>query len=380
MSQSARIAIAGGGPTGLMMARLLAGDGHDVEVYEAAGEIGGLCRSRDVDGYAFDLAGGHIMYTRDARVDAFWTELFADDPCHKIKRDTRILHDRDQWVSYPFENGLGELPLEHNLECTEGVIRAALVREGKPAPDDFGGWIDWKMGSGVAKHFMVPYNEKVWKADLSEMSTEWIADRVPDAPLEDVLRSSLGETTEGYTHQIDFRYPMRGGFAAIHERIAAPVADRVRLHHRVEQIERAGDQWIVDGERFDHVDLHAAAAHPAAHPQGARCGHRPGRLRPALPRRGLLPVRHRVRVGAPLLLGLPAPREAGADQPHHLPEQLQPEQRARRQGLDPGRGHLPPRRPAGHQRSWPGRTGQDARRRRIARRRSGDRHRRTPRT
>ena len=247
------MAIAGGGPTGLMMARLLAADGHEVTVFEADGEIGGLCRSRDVEGYAFDLAGGHIMYTRDPRVDAFWTELFADEPCHQIKRDTRILHDRDRWVSYPFENGLGELPLEHNLECTEGVIRAALARDGRPAPQDFGGWIDWKMGAGVAKHFMVPYNEKIWKADLSTMSTDWIADRVPDAPLEDVLRSSLGETTEGYTHQIHFRYPMRGGFADIHERIAAPVRDRIRLNHRVEQIERDGEQWIVDGEHFDHV-------------------------------------------------------------------------------------------------------------------------------
>ncbi len=236
-----------------MLARLLHGDGHEVTVFEADHEIGGLCRSRDVDGYAFDLAGGHIMYTRDPRVDAFWTSLFTDDPLTSIKRDTRILHDPDHWVSYPFENGLGELPLDHNLECTEGVIRAHLARSTAPQPEDFRGWIDWKMGAGVAKHFMAPYNEKIWKADLAEMGTTWIADRVPDAPLEDVLRSSLGETTEGYTHQINFRYPTHGGFADIHERIAAPVRDRIRLNHRVEQIEQAGEEWIVDGERFDLV-------------------------------------------------------------------------------------------------------------------------------
>jgi protoporphyrinogen oxidase len=253
---SARIAVAGGGPSGLMAARLLAADGHVVDVFEAGGEIGGLCRSRIVEGYTFDLAGGHIMYTRDARVARLWEELFADAPCVVTKRDARILHARGLFASYPFENALGELSLEHNLECTEGVIRANLARDGAPAPDNFQDWIRWKMGTGVARHFMDPYNRKIWKADLREMSTGWIADRVPDAPLEDVLRASLGETTEGYRHQAVFRYPHRGGFAAIHERIARPIADRIQLGHRVERIERAAGRdggWIVDGRAYDHV-------------------------------------------------------------------------------------------------------------------------------
>jgi protoporphyrinogen oxidase len=86
------------------------------------------------------------------------------------------------------------------------------------------------------------------------MSTSWIAGRVPNAPLEDVLRASFGSTTEGYTHQSVFRYPLRGGFADMHERIARPVRDRVVTEHRVQSIERArGEGWLVDGERFDKV-------------------------------------------------------------------------------------------------------------------------------
>ncbi|HTE05441.1 MAG TPA: FAD-dependent oxidoreductase [Planctomycetota bacterium] len=265
MNARARIAIAGGGPSGLMIGRLLAQDGHEVEILEAGDGIGGLCRSRTVEGHAFDLAGGHIMYTRDRRVADFWTELFADDPCVVTERRAAILHARDHWVAYPFENALGELPLEHNLECTEGEIRAHLRRAHEPPPRDFDAWIEWKMGPGIARHFMRPYNRKIWKADLAQVSTEWIADRVPDAPLADILRASLGETTAGYVHQSTFRYPRHGGFAAIHERIAAPIADRIRLHRRVERIERARDGgWLVDGVRCDHVvstvPLHALPA------------------------------------------------------------------------------------------------------------------------
>jgi len=257
---AARIAVCGGGPSGLMAARLLAAEGHEVTVLEAEAEIGGLCRSRVVDGWTFDLAGGHIMFTKDRRVAAFWDELFADEPCVSSQRQTRILHDKEHWVGYPFENALGELPLEHNLECTEGVLQASLARDGRPEPDNFHDWIDWKMGAGVARHFMEPYNRKIWKcADLREMGTSWIAGRVPDAPLEDVLRASLGQSTQGYSHQAVFRYPLRGGFAAVHERIARPIRARIRLRHRVQRIEpvaggRPGARgWQVDGEPFDHV-------------------------------------------------------------------------------------------------------------------------------
>ncbi|MGQ0552502.1 MAG: protoporphyrinogen/coproporphyrinogen oxidase [Planctomycetota bacterium] len=253
---SARIAVAGGGPAGLMAARLLAESGHEVQVFEAGPVIGGLCRSRVQDGYTFDLAGGHIMYTRDQRVAAFWDRLFADEPCVVTQRDSRILHERDRFITYPFENALGELPLEHNLECAEAGIRAFLARGSTPEPDNFRDWIRWKMGSGVARHFMDPYNAKIWKAELETLGTRWIAGRVPDAPLEDILRAALGQTTEGYTHQSRFRYPLRGGFAAIHERIARPIQARIRCGHRVESIERGAGRdggWRVDGERFDQV-------------------------------------------------------------------------------------------------------------------------------
>ena len=86
------------------------------------------------------------------------------------------------------------------------------------------------------------------------MGTIWIAGRVPDAPVQDVLQASLGATTEGYTHQSVFRYPRIGGFAAIHERIARPIADRIETGHRVERIaQRPDGTWSVDGETFDHV-------------------------------------------------------------------------------------------------------------------------------
>jgi hypothetical protein len=58
---------------------------------------------------------------------------------------------------------------------------------------------------------MLPYNEKIWCVDLSTVSSEWCHGRVPEAPLDDVIKGALGFDSEGYTHQLAFYYPRRGG-------------------------------------------------------------------------------------------------------------------------------------------------------------------------
>jgi protoporphyrinogen oxidase len=76
---------------------------------------------------------------------------------------------------------------------------------------------------------------------------------VPDAPIEDVLRASIGIKTEGYTHQSVFYYPARGGFQAITDGIAGTLLDRVRLSTPVREVAQVGEQWTVNGEKFDRV-------------------------------------------------------------------------------------------------------------------------------
>ncbi|HKE00058.1 MAG TPA: FAD-dependent oxidoreductase, partial [Planctomycetota bacterium] len=85
------------------------------------------------------------------------------------------------------------------------------------------------------------------------ISTEWVEGRVPDAPVEDVVRAAIGITTEGYTHQSIFFYPRHGGFEAIPNGIAKPIHDVVRLKTPATEVRRVGSQVRVNGETFDRV-------------------------------------------------------------------------------------------------------------------------------
>ena len=247
-----KTAILGAGVSGLTLARRLREAGLDVVVFEAAPKTGGLCRSEKVDGYTYDVAGGHILYSKDKRV-LDWMIAQVDGGCEQRDRLTKIrLDGRD--VHYPFENGIGDLPKEQTFECLMGYLDAAWKRKtGAKAPSNFRDWVLFRFGEGISRIFMQPYNEKIWKHPLEQLCTEWVEGRVPDAPVEDVVRAAIGIRTQGYVHQAIFFYPRHGGFQAIADGIGRPVLDCVRLRTPVVELRRAGTQWNVNGERFDRV-------------------------------------------------------------------------------------------------------------------------------
>ncbi len=249
-----KIAILGGGISGTSLARMLAADGHRVTVLEKAERPGGLCKSRRYGEFTFDEAGGHILFSKDRAVlDWQLARCGGEAATVRTVRNTKIRwHDR--WVPYPFENGVGHLTRDAIVDCLAGYIEAyADRRAGAPCPPSFGEWIDWRMGTGFARHFMVPYNEKIWKCDLRTMASDWVAGRVPEAPIEDIVKSAIGIDTEGYAHQSVFWFPKHGGFETMVRGTVDGGGFTVQCGVAVQRVERGRDGFRVDGEAFDLV-------------------------------------------------------------------------------------------------------------------------------
>jgi protoporphyrinogen oxidase len=252
-------AILGGGLTGCTLARLLAETGEEVVVLEAARDYGGLCRSVTTDGFTFDLGGSHIIFSRDAEVLDWMRDVLGSNR-EERHRETRCFY-RGRYVQYPFENGLHDLEPEARFRCVDGFVRAAIRAElesasgGQVPASSFLDWIYRTFGDGIAEAYLVPYNEKIWKYPLDEMSAHWVDGRVPRPPLEDVLRSACGLPTEGYAHQAIFSYPAAGGIEALVRAIAAPVEDRIRCGFCVRSVRREDGRFLVsDGEETIEAD------------------------------------------------------------------------------------------------------------------------------
>jgi protoporphyrinogen oxidase len=85
------------------------------------------------------------------------------------------------------------------------------------------------------------------------MSSAWVAGRVPDAPIDDILKAAIGIDTTGYGHQAVFWFPRRGGFQAVSDGIRSGIERSVRLDTPVTSVRRAGTRWRVNDEDFDLV-------------------------------------------------------------------------------------------------------------------------------
>ena len=226
-----------------------------MSLFEAAREVGGLCRSKSVSGFTYDTTGGHILFSKDKAAMQWMQDCAGGEAAFERRERHTKIRFGDRFVHYPFENGLGDLPPQAHFDCLKGYVEAWSLRQqsSDPAPEGFGAWVRWRFGAGIAQHFMDPYNAKVWKRSGDFLASDWVAGRVPDAPIDDVLRSSVGIRTEGYMHQAVFYYPRQGGFQAITDGIASTLQDRVRLRTPVLALERRGSQWLVNGEPFDRV-------------------------------------------------------------------------------------------------------------------------------
>jgi len=111
------IGILGGGVSGTALAAHL---GDEVEVLEKRPRIGGLCGTISEDGFTFDAAGPHIMFSKNKPVLQLMIDVL-DGNVREGRRENRIWF-KGRLVKYPFENDLAALPPQDNFECIHGYI------------------------------------------------------------------------------------------------------------------------------------------------------------------------------------------------------------------------------------------------------------------
>lgn len=63
----------------------------------------------------------------------------------------------------------------------------------------------------MAKHFMIPFNEKLWKVSLDELTSDWVSWLVPKPELKDVINGALGIKDKAFGYNPSFLYPASGG-------------------------------------------------------------------------------------------------------------------------------------------------------------------------
>lgn len=229
----AKIVIIGAGPAGLGAAYRLQELGYNNwEIYEKNSYVGGLSASfRDDKGFTWDI-GGHVFFSHYEYVDKLVATLLANE---------HLIHQRDSWiwllncwVPYPFQNNIRHLPKEALLECLLGLFKTQV---NKISSNNFKDWILTNFGEGIAKYFMLPYNQKVWAHPLGSMDKAWMAERVSVIDLERVLRNVIFEQDEReWGPNSQFLFPLHGGTGGLFSKFLPHIKDHLVLNEEMSEI------------------------------------------------------------------------------------------------------------------------------------------------
>jgi protoporphyrinogen oxidase/glycosyltransferase involved in cell wall biosynthesis/beta-glucosidase/6-phospho-beta-glucosidase/beta-galactosidase len=289
--------IIGAGPTGLSAAYHL---DEETLLLDKNPIVGGWCRSIEDKGFTFDHAG-HIMFSNDAYVHQLYKILLGNN-VHWQNREAWV-YSKGVHTRYPFQGALYGLPADVIKECIIGAMEArygalktpqaksmegscqgtdgaaAVVSDccadgtGSIAPEsgkvrstegvverskveNFENFIYRVWGSGIAKHFAIPYNRKLWTVPLTEMETSWLGGRVPLPDLEEIIEGALRPVAKPMGPNARFGYPLQGGFQAMMSGFVPHIKGTIELNADVARIS-PGQHLVTlaDGRRYRYQYL-----------------------------------------------------------------------------------------------------------------------------
>lgn len=245
-----KIIIIGAGPAGLGAAWRLKELGHkNFIVYEKNPYPGGLCASfTDKKGFTWDI-GGHVVFS----AYDYFNRLFSAKLQNAFQTHTRQawIRSRGRWIPFPFQNNLRHLSKKMIDECVDGLKKRKTGKKSK----NFREWIVDNFGEGIAKHFMFPYNQKVWAHPLSLLDVHWISERVSRVSLKEILQSIHSQTDKAdWGPNAFFRYPLHGGTGGFFKKLAQSLSPQIRYSSAVQTIDTQLKKILISNGLKDSYD------------------------------------------------------------------------------------------------------------------------------
>ncbi len=265
-----RVAVVGGGLSGLVAARTVQQAGARPTVFEAADRLGGKVFTSELGGEPFDVGADAFLF----RMPEF------TDLCEELGLADELIAPSTGQVWLWFEDGLRRLPSgtvlglpadPDSLESS-GVLSPIGLADarseaalGPPSlgPDDdppLRPFVVERFGVEIADRLVDPLLSGVYAGDTDRLglrsATPVIAALADEAVRHQTSMASVLAKRRVAAAQ-DGRpvfKTVRGGLRRVIDRLAEDLPD-VRTHATVSAIERDGSGWLVAGERYDGVVL-----------------------------------------------------------------------------------------------------------------------------
>jgi protoporphyrinogen oxidase len=200
------VAILGAGLTGLSAAIELTERSRPHRIFEKLAVPGGHVVTTEDNGFRFDRTG-HLLHLKSEALRAQVLEWIGPEHL-KVERRS-VIWSNGVYTRYPFQANTFGLPPDVAYECLHGFVAAHFAKD-KPEPKNFEEFCLSHFGAGISRHFMIPYNSRLWGVHPREITSDWCQRFVPLPRLEDVLAGAVGLNDRELGYNTNFIYPRLG--------------------------------------------------------------------------------------------------------------------------------------------------------------------------
>lgn len=251
MSKKLKIAILGAGISGLSIAKLLK-DSFEVEIFERSENSGGIARSKIIDELSYHVTGGHCFNSIYPEViDFVFNEIMPITEWNKIERKAEVILG-DFTVPYPIEYAIKHI-FKYNPSLAQDILSDYFSAKDQIESTNLLEWFENHFGKVLTELYFKPYNEKIWKQNLEEVSFEWVKDKLPTPDKASVLRSLFEDESDQMPHRF-FYYPKSNSQNTFIDRLADGL--KINFNHDVTKIayNDFSEKWIINDKlQFDLV-------------------------------------------------------------------------------------------------------------------------------
>lgn len=234
--------ILGAGISGLSIGKMLEKHFY-VTILEKDSEIGGIAKTRMVDGIAYHTVGGHCFNSKHPQIMEFVFNLLPKNDWHLTKRLSRI--DMTGYeIDYPIEFSIQQI-YNHDPELAFNITRDFLSADDTGIYRNLEDWFRKKFGNALSEKYFIPYNSKIWGNDPAKMDYTWVEDKLPIPDKHDFFKALMTSGQDTMPHS-SFYYPNSNNQTTLINALAD--GQKIICNYEVKKIRRLTDKWHINDE------------------------------------------------------------------------------------------------------------------------------------
>lgn len=247
-----RVAVIGGGISGLTTAYLLKKKGYNVTVFEAADTVGGNVQTVTRDGFTIEQGPNSLL--KSPRFVDLVKSLKLEDKVLAADESAKkryILADGKLEAMGPksFINGF------FSLKTIFGLMREPFVRSKSPEHESVAEFVTRRIGPEFLDKAIDPFVSGVYAGDPKNLSMRSAFPKLYEMERDygSLIMATIRRKTEKADPDFPRTFSFRGGLKTLITALAAEIGDGVRVASPVSEIEETDDKFRVNGDEFGAV-------------------------------------------------------------------------------------------------------------------------------